>query len=140
MKRLQEKKEGLNMKSFKAVVRLSVVSFISLLPMMFLGDNMNLNKIDIYLFSDSLRWPENVAYDISEILTIITLVYTVYDLIPERKYKRYALCFLIASIISAIGYFLFFSKYVSLFLLPILIGMLIYTYYKNDNEKRNNVG
>ena len=107
------------------------------MPMFFLGDSMNLNKVDIYLFSDRLRWPENIAYDISEMLTVILLVYTVYDLIPERKHKRYALCFLIVSILSGVGYFLCYSQYVSLFTMPLLIIMLLTTYYKTDNEKRN---
>ena len=128
------------MKSFKAIVKLSFVSLIGLVPMLFLGDSMNENKIDVYLFSDRLRYPENVAYDISEILTIIILVYVIYDLIPERTYKRYALCFLIASILSGIGYFLFYSKFVSIVLIPVLIGMILFTYYKNSHEKGSNVG
>lgn len=121
-----------------SVVVISLVSLISLLPLLFLGDDINEFKVDIYLFSDRLRWPENIAYDISKRLSTILFLYTIYVLVPYKFYKRYVGCFLIASLLSMAGYILFYSQYVSLFLTPILIVLIVFTYLVNRNEERNN--
>lgn len=126
-------------KGFRAVVLLSVVSLISVLPLIFSRDYFNREKIDVYLFSDHVRWAENIAYDISQMVTIITLTYTIWFLIPERKYKRYAMSFLIISLLSIPGYFLFYSQLVSLVFIPLLIILLYSSYVKNGDEKRNNI-
>ena len=126
-------------KGFRAVVLLSVVSLISVLPLIFSRDYFNREKIDVYLFSDHVRWAENIAYDISQMVTIITLTYTIWFLIPERKYKRYAMSFLIIALLGVPGYFLFYSQLVSLVFIPLLIILLYSNYVKNGNEKRNNI-
>lgn len=125
------------MKGANAVLWLSVVSLINLVPLIFSSDSMNKRKVDIYIFSDRLRWPENIAYDISEIVSIIIFIYVIYRLIREEEYKRYVACFLIASILSACGYFLFYSQYVSIFLVPVLVLMILFTYMFNNAERNN---
>ncbi len=130
-------KNALKHKGVFSVVALSLVSFVSLLPLLFLGDANNINKVDIYLFSDHLRWPENIAYDISKRLSTIIFLYTIYVLVPYKSSKRYVSCFLIASILGMIGYILFYSQYVSLFLIPILIVLIVFAYFVNRNEERN---
>ena len=101
-------------KGAKAVLMLSLVSFISVLPLIFSGDAINESKVDVYILIDHLRYPENIAYDISELFIIISLTYTIWFLIQEKHFKRYALSFLIVSLLGVPGYFLFYSKFVSL--------------------------
>jgi hypothetical protein len=129
--------EPLKHKGFFSVVALSIVSLISLLPLLFSGDDINEYKVDIYLLSDHLRYPENIAYDISEIVSIIIFIFTIQVLVPHRAYKRYVMCFFIASVLSAVGYFLFYSQYVSLFLIPILLILIVCAYIVNKNEEGN---
>lgn len=126
--------------SFRTVVGLSVISLISLMPLIFISDEMNVNRVDIYLFYDKLRYPENIAYDIAEIFNVTFFIYLIWRLIPSRRYKRYVFCFLISSVISIIGYFLFYAQYVSLLQVPLLMIMMAYVYLKQDNEKGNNAG
>jgi len=128
------------MKGFKTVVWLSFVSLINIVPLFFSSERMNRNKVDIYLFSDRMRYPENVAYDISESFSIIIFIYVIWQLVPELKYKRFVFCFLTASVLNTLGYFLFYSQFVSLYLIPVLILLLIKTHRKNGNEKRNYTG
>jgi len=130
-------KDPLKHKGAFPVFAISLVSFISLLPLLFLGDDINEYKVDIYLFSDRLRWPENIAYDISKRISTILFLYTIYALVPYRLYKRYVMCFLITSLLNMVGYILFYSQYVSLFLIPILIALIVFTYFTNRNEERN---
>lgn len=129
----------LSHKGALSVLLLSIVSLISLAPLLFSGDAINEYKVDVYLFSDRLRYPENIAYDISEILSVIIFVATIWRLVPQVEYKRYVSCFLVSAMLSAIGYFLFYSQYVSLFLVPILIVLIGITYFYNRNEERNNI-
>lgn len=126
-------------KSAKAIFLLSIVSLVSVSPLIFSSDKMNEHKVDVYVFANHLRWPENIAYDISELFMIITLTYTIWLLIPERRYKRYAMSFLIVALLGLPGYFLFYSKFVSLVFIPLLIGLLYLNYIRNGNEERNNV-
>lgn len=127
------------MKEFKTIIGLSIVALIGLVPLLFTSDSMNENKVDVYLFFDKLRYPENIAYDISEILTVSIFIYLIWKLVPTKKYKRYVFAFFISSIISIFGYFLFYSKFVSLFQIPILITMIAIIYRKYDYEKGNNI-
>tara|TARA_R110000796_G_scaffold248547_1_gene375405 strand:+ start:340 stop:645 length:306 start_codon:yes stop_codon:yes gene_type:complete len=99
---------------------------------------MNSVGIDVYLFYDHVRYPENIAYDVSEIMSISIFTYIVWYLIPLKSYKRYAACFLIISLLGIPGYFLFYSQYVSLVFVPVLILMLLLTHIRNGNEERNN--
>ncbi len=122
-----------------SVLALSFVSSVSLVPLLFSGDAINEYKVDVYLFSDKVRYPENIAYDISEIVSIIIFTLTIWRLVPSVPYKRYVFCFLISAILSAVGYFLFYSQYVSLFLVPMLIILIGIVYFINRNEERNNV-
>lgn len=127
-------------KGAKAVLMLSIVSFVSVLPLIFSGDAINESKVDVYILIDHLRYPENIAYDISELFIIISLTYTIWFLIQEKKYKRYALSFLIVSMLGVPGYFLFYSKFVSLAFIPLLIILLYSNFLTNGNEERNNAG
>jgi|GEM_PF-3732467 len=127
------------MKSKRSILLLSIVSLVNLIPLLFSSAAMNVNKVDLYLFYDKLRYPENIAYDISEFCSITILVYTIWSLIPIREYKRYAFCFLVISFFGLPAYFLFYSQYVTLFFIPVLALMLYLTMKKNENEKRVNV-
>ena len=127
------------MKKLSTIIGLSVISLIGLIPLCFTGDAININKIDVYLFSERLRYPENIAYDVSSALTIIVFIYLIRRLVINNTQRMYITCFLISSVLNLIGYFLYYSHYVSLFQIPILIGMIIYVYKKHDNEKRRNI-
>ena len=127
-------------KSAKAIIALSLVSLFSVMPLIFSSDAMNQKKVDIFLCIDKVRYPENIAYDFAEMIIVITLTWTIWLLIPERKYKRYAESFLIISLLSIPGYLLFYSKFVSLVFIPLLIILLYTNYLQNGNEKRNNIG
>ena len=126
--------------SFRTVFGLSIISLISLTPLMFISDEFNVNKVDIYLFYDKLRYPENIAYDIAEIFNVTFFIYLIWRLVPSKRYKKYVFCFLISSVISIIGYFLFYAQYISLLQVPMLVGMMTYVYLKQNNEKRDNAG
>lgn len=107
------------------------------MPLCFKSDEMNPHKIDVYFLVDKMRWPENVAYDIAELFSITILVYTIYSLIPQKEYKRYAGCFLITTLLSIPGYFLFYSQFVTLTFIPLLIILLLIARRKNVHEARN---
>jgi hypothetical protein len=125
-------------KSFRTISWLSFICLIGLLPLLFTSDSMNKKKIDIYIFVDHVRYPENIAYDICGFLSISLFIYLILRLVPQKKEKRYVSCFLISSFINTLGYFLFYSQFISLIQIPILITMIIYIYYKHDYEKGNN--
>ena len=125
------------MKNFRTVLWLSIISLVGLLPMLFSSDAMNSHEVDVYLFYDYKMSPELIAYDIAEILTVTTFIYLIWRLIPTKREKRYVFCFLIASMNSVVGYFLFYSQMMSLVQIPLLILMLAYVYYTYDYEKRN---
>ena len=108
------------------------------MPLLFSSDSMNQNEIDLYLFYDYKMYPELIAYDVAEICSVTFFIYLIWRLVPTKTHKRYVFCFLISSILSIFGYFLFYSQMMSLLQIPILITMLIYTYKTYDNEKRNN--
>ena len=127
------------MKKLGTIIGLSVISLIGLIPLCFTSDAININKIDVYLFSERLRYPENIAYDVSSALTIIFFIYLIRRLVIDNIQRMYITCFLISSLLNLIGYFLYYSHYVSLFQIPVLIGMIIYVYKKHDNEKRCNI-
>jgi hypothetical protein len=126
------------MKSRRAILLLSIISLINLVPLLFSSDAWNVDPVDIYPFYDHARYLENIAYDVSEIFSISILTYIVWLLIPYKAYKRYAMCFLIISLLGIPAYFLFYSQYVSLIFVPLLISMLVLTYRRNGNEERNN--
>ena len=125
-------------KETKTITGLSFIALIGLIPLLFSSNEMNREKIDIYLFYDRLRYPENIAYDVSEFATVTFFIYLIWRLVPLKIHKKYVECFLISSIINALGYFLFYSQYISLIQIPILIILITTTYYKHDHEKRNN--
>lgn len=126
------------LKDFRTLIGLSIIALIGTVPMLFSSEKMNINEIDIYIFYEYTRYPELIAYDISEIFSVTFFIYLIWRLVPSRSHKRYVFCFLISSILSIMGYFLFYSQYISLLLVPLLILMIIITYFKYDYEKRNN--
>jgi hypothetical protein len=110
------------MKRFnQLILRLSLITFINLIVVIFTSDHFNSKKYDIYLFYDYLRWPENIAYDIVGLIVITLLICSIYKLVDHKIYRKYVGVFLIASILNIFGYFLFYSQYVSLFLAPYII-------------------
>jgi hypothetical protein len=126
--------------SRNAIWSMSAVTVISSIPLIFTDDKFNEAPIDIYPFADHARYAENIAYDTAELLTIILLTYTIVSLIRFKKYKRYAKCFLWISLLVIPLYFLTYAQYNSLILPPLLMIMLIYAYFRNRNEERNNFG
>ena len=115
------------MKRFnELILRLSFITFINLIVVIFTADYFNPRKYDIYLCYDHLRWPENIVDDIVELLVITLLICSIYKLVDHKIYKKYVSVFLIASILNILGYFLFYSQYVSLFLGPYIIFHLYY--------------
>jgi hypothetical protein len=126
-------------KRLGTIIGLGVISLIGLIPLCFTGDAMNEHTVDVYIFSDRLRYPENIAYDVSSALTIIFFIYLIRRLVINKVQRMYITCFLTSSVLNLIGYFLYYSQYVSLFQIPVLIGMIIYVYKKHDNEKRRNI-
>lgn len=128
------------LKSRRAISILAFTVLIYAIPLYLKQDKFNTHKIDIYLISDKVRYPENIAYDIAELLTINLLVYAVYSLIQYRQYKRYALAFFATSLLGIPAYFLIYSQGSTLFVLPVLMILLYVAYRKNRNEERNNTG
>lgn len=88
-------------------------------------------KLDVYLFYKKERYIENIGYDISQMITLIVLTERIWELIPERKYKRYAFDFLIISVLSLPAYFLFYSQFINLLFIPLLSLLLYISYLKN---------
>ena len=118
------------------IFRLTILSLLNIVPILFLGDEMNKEKIDIYLFHERLRWPENIAHDLAGLFSTTLLICTIYKLIETKTHKKYVGVFLISSIFNTIGYFLFYSQKMSLFLAPyIMLHLLLITF----NAKRKNV-
>ena len=127
------------LKSKRAINIMALSFLIYAIPIYFSQDWLNVHKVDIYLLSDKLRYPENIAYDIAELLTINLLIYAVYSLIQYRQYKRYALAFMITSLLGIPAYFLIYSQGSTLFILPLLIALLYVAHRKNRNEEGNNI-
>lgn len=127
------------LKDFRTFFGLSIISLIGLIPLLFSSDSMNVEEIDVYLFFDYKMYPELIAYDIAEICSVSFFIYLIWRLIPTKKHKRYIFAFLIQSLISIVGYFLFYSQLISLLQIPILISMITFIYFKYDYEKRSNI-
>lgn len=85
-------------------------------------------KADIYLWADHERYIENIGYDLLSMLTLIVLTWRIWIIIPDKKYKRYAFDYLIISILAVPAYFMFYSQYANLALMP-LLAILIYRSY-----------
>lgn len=126
--------------SRKAIFWKVVLTFLSIIPIIFSRDEFNKKKIDIYFFVDKVRYPENIAYDIIGIFSIIILYHTIYKLIPERRYKRYSFAFLLVAWLGLPLYFLFYSQFISIYLIPLLLICLLCAHLKNKNEKRDYIG
>jgi hypothetical protein len=127
------------LRDFRTFFSLSLIALMSLIPLLFSSDEMNTKEIDVYLFFDYQQYPELIAYDIVEICSVTFFIYLIWRLMPTRRQKRYVGCFLISSIINIFGYFMFYSQFVSLLQIPILISMITYIYFKYDNEKGSNI-
>ena len=126
-------------KSKRAIFWKLIITFFSVIPLIFQMDYFNQNKIDVYLLVDKVRYAENIAYDIFGIMSIIIMYHTIYQLIPEKKYKRYSYAFLVIAWLGLPLYFLVYSQFISILLIPILISLLIIAHLKNKNEERNNI-
>ena len=119
------------MKSKKIIQQLLLLTILSMVPIWFSFVDW---KADLYLFADHERYAENIAYDLFGYISIIVLIRAVYLLIPERKYKRYAFDFLFISWLQLIGYVLFYSQYMNIILVPVLVVMLLISYTKNKTK------
>jgi len=127
------------LKTKRAINIMALTFLIYAIPLYFSQDWLNVSKVDVYLISDKLRYPENIAYDIAELLTINLLIYAIYSLIQYKQYKRYGLAFFITSLLGIPAYFLIYSQGSTLFIFPLLIIFLYVAYRKNRNEERNNI-
>lgn len=124
----------------RVVALLWLVLFSSVAPMLFSSDAMNVVEIDLYLFYDFEKYPEHIAYDLSEWFSITTLIYCVYLLLPTRKYQNYARPFLVASVLGLPIYFLFYSQYVTLITIPMVALWQVIVIRRHNVEKGNNTG
>lgn len=119
-------------KNILSIVLMSLVSLVSVIPQLFEGSDA---KADVYLFVDHQRYIENIAYDLVGIVSIIVLTYTIWMLM-DRPWKAYAACFLAISILGIPLYVLFYSYYVSISMIPLLILMLFFTYKRQNVDEK----
>jgi hypothetical protein len=105
----------------RVIAILWLIMFSSVVPLMFSSDAMNVNKVDVFILIEKLRYPENIAYDLSEWFNITALIYCVYILLPNKKYEGYVKPFLFVSILGLPAYFLFYSQYITLITIPLIL-------------------
>ena len=122
----------------RVIALLWMVMLASVAPLMFKSDAMNLNKVVVFLLIDKVRYPENIAYDLSEWFNMTTLFYCIYILLPIKKYKDYAKPFLIISLLGLPAYFLFYSQYVTAVTIPLIFVWQIRKIRRYHVEKGNN--
>lgn len=116
-----------------------LIMFSSIVPLLFSSDSINEFKIDVYLFLNYKRYPEHIAYDLSEWFNITTLIYCVYLLLPNKKYQDYAKPFLIVSLLGLPAYFLFYSQYITLITIPLILFWQISKIRKYYVKKADNI-
>jgi hypothetical protein len=122
-----------------SVYILTALSLIGIVPLMFSGDFTsffgyifdNNKKVDVYLLSEKLRFPENVAYDIVEMITIILLIWTIKNLSDSIIVRKYIQCFLFVSIVNLFFYFINYNEFSSFFTMPLLAIMLYLVKIRN---------
>ncbi len=123
----------------RVIALLWLVMLSSVVPLIFSSDDMNINKVDVFLLIDKLRYPENIAYDLSEWFNVTTLFYCVYLLMPNKKYEDYIKPFLLVSLLGLPAYFLFYSQYVTLITIPLILiwylWKIIHHAKKGDNNR-----
>jgi hypothetical protein len=107
------------------IFMLSLLWFISCIPMYFSSDSINVNKVDIYLFFDYAKYPEHIAYDIYGIISFNILMYLVLINTKVIEYRRYVWAFFATSLLGIPWYFLFYSQYISLVSLPLLAALIL---------------
>ncbi len=120
-------------KEILSVYILTAVSLFGLIPLLFSGDSTyffgyildNDAKVDVYWLSDKLRYPENVAYDVVEMITISVFVWTVSNLTENAVIKKYINCFLWVSLINLGLYFVNYNSFSSFITMPLLMLSLI---------------
>ena len=122
-----------------SVYILTTISLIGIIPLMFAGNFTsffgyifdNNKKFDVYLFSEKLRFPENIAYDIVEMTTIILLIWTIKSLSDSIIVRKYIQCFLFVSIVNLFFYFINYNEFSSFFTMPLLAVMLCLVKIRN---------
>jgi len=124
----------------RVIALLWCIMFSSVVPFMFSSDAMNINKVDLYFFLDFKRYPEHIAYDLSEWFNMTTLIYCIYLLLPNRKYQDYAKPFLLVSFLGLPAYFLFYSQYVTLITIPLILFWQISKIRKHYAQEGDNGG
>lgn len=122
----------------RVIALLWLVMLSSVLPMLFSSDAMNVSKVDVFLLIDKLRYPENIAYDLSEWFNMTALFYSIYILLPTRKHQDFAKPFLWVSILGLPAYFLFYSQYLTLITIPLVLVHQINTITKHYAKKGDN--
>ena len=85
----------------------------------------NNKKIDVYILSSKLRFAENIAYDLVEMITIIVFIWTIKTLVENVIIKKYVQCFLTVSLVNLIFYFVNYNEFSSFYTLP-LLGVMLY--------------
>ena len=88
-------------------------------------------KVDVYLLSDKLRYPENIAYDVIEMITMIIMIWTIKSLSGNGVIKKYINCFLFVSLVNLVLYFVNYNQFSSFFTMPLLITMLYLVKIRN---------
>lgn len=124
----------------RVIALLWLIMLSSVVPLMFSSDAMNINKVDVFLLIAKERYPENIAYDLSEWFNITTLLYCVYSLIPTKRYSDYAKPFLFVSMLGLPAYFLFYSQYVTLITIPLILLWQIWKIKKHYAQTGDKFG
>tara|TARA_R110000744_G_scaffold148351_1_gene261375 strand:- start:5971 stop:6363 length:393 start_codon:yes stop_codon:yes gene_type:complete len=122
-----------------SVYILTAISLMALIPLIFSGNFTsffcyvldNNKKVDVYIFSDKLRFAENIAYDIIEMATISILIWTIKTLVENIIVKKYIQCFLTISLVNLAFYFINYNAYSSFYTLPLLAAMLYLVRLRN---------
>ena len=120
-------------KEIFSVYVLTALSLIGIVPLIFSGNFTsffgyifdNNKKIDVYILSSKLRFAENIAYDVVEMITIIVFIWTIKTLVENVIIKKYVQCFLTVSLVNLIFYFVNYNEFSSFYTLP-LLGVMLY--------------
>jgi len=118
---------------------LTAVSLMGLVPLMFAEDHTNFFgyifdnnlKVDVYYHIDKLRYPENVATDIMEMITMSIMIWTIKNITDSELVRKYISCFLIVSIINFMLYFYNYNQFSSFVTMPLLVIMLFLVKIRN---------
>lgn len=116
-------------KNYFIIVFLSILVYLDGVYKYFIGTGI---RADVFLFhehSKGGRFVSNILVDVSNMFTLISVLFLWYYTVTSTQLKRIILPFLIISVVDMADYFLFYKQY-SIIKLPLLIILLIIFNYK----------